>query len=98
MTKITDREGTQLAVMRQLAEFAGKRVLEVGCGDGRLTLGFAHDTASVRAFDPDAEAIATARRQLPQELRERVSYAVAAAAEIEVAPCSIDLVFFSWSL
>ena len=32
-------------------------VLELGCGDGRLTVGVAADAATVLAFDPDAEAV-----------------------------------------
>ena len=32
-------------------------MLELGCGDGRLTLGIARDAAHVLAFDPDAEAV-----------------------------------------
>ena len=37
----------------------------MGCGDGRLTPGIARDAASVVAFDPDADAVARARRSLP---------------------------------
>jgi len=98
MTKVIDPEGTQLAGIRQLADFPAKRVLEIGCGDGRLTFGYAHEAASVDAYDPDAEAIAEAARALPETLRERVRFAVASAAEIDVPRSSIDLVFFSWSL
>ena len=48
-----DPEGAHLAALRRLAAFRGQRVLEVGCGDGRLTLGVAADGATVLAFDPD---------------------------------------------
>jgi ubiquinone/menaquinone biosynthesis C-methylase UbiE len=98
MPKRIDPEGSQLASVLALADVRGKRVLEIGCGDGRLTLGYAQAAASVQASDPDAESIASAGRQLPDELRDRVSYSVASAAQIEVPRCSIDLVFFSWSL
>ena len=49
MAKVTDREGTQLEAILELADFRGKRVLEIGCGDGRLTFGYAGDAASVHA-------------------------------------------------
>jgi 16S rRNA A1518/A1519 N6-dimethyltransferase RsmA/KsgA/DIM1 with predicted DNA glycosylase/AP lyase activity len=39
MTKVIDPEGTQLGGIRRLADFRAKRVLEIGCGDGRLTFG-----------------------------------------------------------
>ena len=73
-------------------------MLELGCGDGRLTPGIARDAASVLAFDPDAEAVERARQSLPAELAQRVSYRVASGKEIELEPVSFDLVVFSWSL
>jgi ubiquinone/menaquinone biosynthesis C-methylase UbiE len=73
-------------------------VLELGCGDGRLTFAVAADAARVLAFDPDAKSVERARRSLPAELAGSVSYSVASGKEIEVEPGSFDLVLFSWSL
>ena len=98
MTPVLDPEGAHLVALRRLVDFSGRRVLEMGCGDGRLTLGIARDARSVVAFDPDAEAIERARRTLSDNLAERVAYRVATAAEIELEPHSFDLVVFSWSL
>ncbi len=95
---VLDPEGEHLAALRRLADFAGQRALEMGCGDGRLTLDIARDTAYVLAFDPDADAITRAKRALPDELAARVTYEVASAKEIELEPHSFDLVVFSWSL
>ena len=93
-----DPEEAHLAALRRLADFRGRRVLEMGCGDGRLTVGIARDAASVLAFDPDGASVARARRALPTELAERVAYRVASGKEIELEPHSFDLVVFSWSL
>lgn len=93
-----DPEGAHLAALQRLGGFRNRRVLELGCGEGRLTLGIAADAASVLAFDPDADAVGRARRSLPAELAERVSYQVASGKEIEVEPQSFDLVVFSWAL
>src|SRR5438105_15535351 len=71
MQRILDPEGAHLAALRRLADFAGKTVLELGCGDGRLTVGIAPDAARVLAFDPDAEAVERARRALPAADRDR---------------------------
>ncbi len=98
MAKHTDPEGTQLGGVRNLVSFDRKRVLEIGCGDGRLTFGYAGDTASVDASDPDGEAIVKAKQALPEALRDRVTFAVASVGELEIPRSSIDLVFFSWSL
>jgi predicted RNA methylase len=98
VTRVLDPEGAHLAALRRLGDFRVRRVLELGCGDGRLTPGIAAEAASVLAFDPDADAVATARRSLPAELAERVEFRVASGKEIEIEPASFDLVVFSWSL
>jgi ubiquinone/menaquinone biosynthesis C-methylase UbiE len=98
VSRVLDPEGAHLAALRRLADFRGQHVLELGCGDGRLTLGFASDAAGVVAFDPDADAVRRARRSLPDELAQRVTYRVASGTEIEVEPGAFDLALFSWSL
>jgi ubiquinone/menaquinone biosynthesis C-methylase UbiE len=96
--RVLDPEGAHLAALQRLGDFTGRRVLELGCGDGRLTLGLAADAASVLAFDPDTDAVERARRSLPAELAGRVAYQVASGDQIEIEPASFDLVVFSWSL
>jgi ubiquinone/menaquinone biosynthesis C-methylase UbiE len=98
VSRVLDPEGAHLAALRRLASFRGLRVLELGCGDGRLTLPIAEEAAFVFAFDPEAEAVERARRSLPAELSDRVAYQVASGAEIEVERTSFDLALFSWSL
>lgn len=41
-----------VAALRRLGAFAGRRVLEMGCGDGRLTLGIARDATHVLRLRP----------------------------------------------
>jgi 2-polyprenyl-3-methyl-5-hydroxy-6-metoxy-1,4-benzoquinol methylase len=95
---LLDPEGTHLTALRRLADFAGGRVCEVGCGDGRLTTGIAQEAATVFAFDPDPHSIADARRRLTRDLRSVVTYEVGSALEIQIPPGEFDLVVFSWSL
>ena len=57
MTAVLDPEGAHLAALRRLAGFRGRRVLEMGCSEGRLTVGIAEDAAHVLAFDPDARTV-----------------------------------------
>jgi predicted RNA methylase len=98
VSRVLDPEAAHLAALRRLGDFRDHRVLELGCGDGRLTLGIAAEAASVLAFDPDAEAVELARRSLPDELEGRVAYQVASGQGVEIEPQSFDLVVFSWSL
>ncbi len=97
MPRDLDPEGAHLAALRRLGDFRDRRILELGCGDGRLTVGIAADAARVVAFDPDAAAVARARQSLPAELAARVDYRVASGTELEVEP-QFDLAVFSWSL
>jgi 2-polyprenyl-3-methyl-5-hydroxy-6-metoxy-1,4-benzoquinol methylase len=98
VTRTLDPEGAHLASLRRLADFKGLRVLEMGCGEGRLTRGIAAEAASVLAFDPDEERVREARAAFPADLLDRVDLRVASAESIEIPRHSFDLVVFSWSL
>jgi 16S rRNA A1518/A1519 N6-dimethyltransferase RsmA/KsgA/DIM1 with predicted DNA glycosylase/AP lyase activity len=94
MAVIEDPEEHELAALRECAPpFAGARVLEIGCGSGRLTEEYAAEAASVVAIDPDADAI--------DELREYLPHVETHAVGIEgltLPPRTIDVVLFAWSL
>jgi 2-polyprenyl-3-methyl-5-hydroxy-6-metoxy-1,4-benzoquinol methylase len=74
VARTLDPEGAHLAALRRLADFGGRRVLEMGCGEGRLTRGIATEAAAVLAFDPDAASIAEAKASFPSELANRVAF------------------------
>jgi len=98
VARILDPEGAHLAALRRAADFEGRRVLEMGCGEGRLTQGIAVEAASVVAFDPDAASVTQAQGSLPSDLADRVTFKVALAEELEIERGAFDLVVFSWSL
>jgi ubiquinone/menaquinone biosynthesis C-methylase UbiE len=93
-----DPEGAETGALGQVAPVDGLRVLELGCGDGRLTFRYAAAAVSVLAVDPDAAEIERARADLPRRLAGTVTFAVSGAAEVEAPPASFDLALFSWSL
>jgi 2-polyprenyl-3-methyl-5-hydroxy-6-metoxy-1,4-benzoquinol methylase len=98
MPLVVDPDGVEIATIRELVALDGLRVVDVGCGDGRLTFACAREGARVFAFDPDEEEIAKAREETPRELRRRVRFEVADAAQIELPRGEFDLALFSWSL
>jgi ubiquinone/menaquinone biosynthesis C-methylase UbiE len=98
VARLIDPEGVELRTLRELTPVDGLHVLELGCGDGRLTFQFADAAASVFAVDPDEERIAAARASLHASLAERVSFEVASAADVDPPRREFDLALFSWSL
>jgi predicted RNA methylase len=98
MPVVIDPDGVEPATIRGLVELQGRSVLDVGCGQGRLSFACAAEGARVFAFDPDEEAIATARAETPAAVGRRVRFEVAHAREIELPKGEFDLALFSWSL
>ena len=98
MAQVVDPDGVELPTIRELVDLEGVRIVEVGCGDGRLTFGCAERAASVLAFDADEELVHRARASTPHDLRERIRFEVADAAAIELPRGEFDLALFSWSL
>lgn len=95
-----DPEKNERRALLDLVDFAGRRVLEIGCGDGRLTWRYAERAAHVTAIDPSAEAIGRAREDMPEELREHVEFHAAAFDDFAAGstPSRFELIMLSWSL
>jgi ubiquinone/menaquinone biosynthesis C-methylase UbiE len=93
-----DPEGVEPAAIAAAVDLAGKRVLEVGCGVGRLTSFAAARAACVYAFDPDADRVGQARASLARELRDRVRFATHGAEALDVPRRRFDLALCGWSL
>jgi ubiquinone/menaquinone biosynthesis C-methylase UbiE len=98
VTSLKDPEGAELRALGALVDFSGKRVLEIGCGDGRLTQLYADEAGEVLGIDPDEESIGDARAALPDQLADRVEFRVAEAESMDVPRQRFDIAFLSWSL
>ncbi len=103
MTISFDLEENEIKILLEFAgNLSGKRVLEIGCGDGRLTWRYASQAAQVVAIDPKPEKIERARQSSPSGLSERVSFHALRleeyVAEYQPRTNQFDLVLLSWSL
>jgi len=76
----------------------GKRVLDLGCGDGRLALGVAPYARSVVGIDPDAELIASARSRAKGSGLANARFEVGAGQSLDLTDGSFDVVILSWTL
>ena len=76
----------------------GKRVLDLGCGDGRLALGVAAYAKSVDALDPDPELIVAARKRARASGLGNARFQVGAAQSLPYASGEFDVVILSWTL
>ena len=93
-----DPDGAEARAITDLVRLAGKRVVEVGCGSGRLTRMAAEQAASVYAFDPKEDFVKQARESLPAGLRGRVSFRVHGVEQLDVARRRFDIALCGWSL
>jgi 2-polyprenyl-3-methyl-5-hydroxy-6-metoxy-1,4-benzoquinol methylase len=94
---VKDSGGAEARVLGGTADFSGARVLEIGCGDGRLTWLYAPRAVSVLGLDPDEEQIELARAETPPELADRVQFEVGDAEDLS-RTAVFDVAFLSWSL
>ena len=73
MPILQDPEENEIrALLKHTGSFEGKSVLEIGCGDGRLTWRYAGDTAHVTGIDPDMERYQRALADFPTQLKSKV--------------------------
>lgn len=90
--------GMEVRLLEQHVSLAGRRILEIGCGDGRLTRQFAPAASSVVAIEPDASAVAIARQLAANEGIDNVEFRVGSAEHVHVRGQPFDVVLFSWAL
>jgi 2-polyprenyl-3-methyl-5-hydroxy-6-metoxy-1,4-benzoquinol methylase len=88
----------------ELREYGGpalvrrKRVIDVGCGDGRMALGCAPYAAEVVGVDPDPDAIRSARARARELGTTNVEFKTGVAQELPYSDEHFDVVMLSWTL
>ncbi len=98
MTLQTDTDRNEIKFLRKLVDVDGKRVLEVGCGEGRLTWQYAAAPLSTVAVDLDQDALRVARADCPADLAKHVHLACADSLCLPFAKEKFDIAILAWSL
>ena len=94
MNPIRDPEENEVKQLLDIGKLANGRVVEIGCGNGRLTQRYAPFAASIAALDPNLAKLAEAKQQ---EL-SNTHFLQAGAEELPFASNSFDVALFAWSL
>ena len=91
------RDGLEVRLIERLTSLRYKHVLEIGCGDGRLTLQYAPFASSVLAIDPVRASIDEASWQQVNRGIRNVDFRVGAIEQLPDRGAPFDVALFSWS-
>ena len=92
------RPDIELAAYGGASVFRGRRVLDLGTGDGRLALGAVRWAREVVGLDPDPAAIRSARANARRMGARDARFRVGAAQRLPFPDGSFDIVILSWAL
>lgn len=98
MTLQKDPERSETKYLHQFADFTRRRVLEVGCGEGRMTWQYAQGTQLTIGIDPDLDALRVATVDRPSDLQNKILFACAESQALPFANKTFDLAVLAWSL
>jgi ubiquinone/menaquinone biosynthesis C-methylase UbiE len=98
MTLQKDPEGREAKYLHAFVDFTDKRVLEIGCGEGRLTWKYARRARSVTGLDLDHDALRVATVDRPRDLTESIHFAEADSVHLPFSHETFDIAILAWSL
>lgn len=100
MSVVADPEGIDAETILEFYDFTGQRVLEIGCGKGRLTMAIAETSQHVTAIDPLEDDVQTAVKNTPAELKKKIDFIPSGIEEFDLPAGSpnFDIALFTWSL
>jgi len=90
------RDDSDLIIIEKILQFTDledRDVLEVGCGDGRITALMAGRAGTLTAIEPDSEHMGRARKGV-----SGVAFHIASGEALPFSDASFDLVLFTLSL
>ncbi len=93
-----DPDRNEIKYLRKFVDFKDKRVLEIGCGEGRLTWQYAREARTVAAVDLDRDSLRVAKVDRPSDLENTVYLACANSEYLPFAKEKFDIAVLAWSL
>ncbi|MCH7662515.1 MAG: class I SAM-dependent methyltransferase [Chloroflexi bacterium] len=94
---ISDPQGIERRQLRQVGQMENASVLEIGCGDGRMTWLYGYEAASIAGIDIDHDELQAALYDLPKDIPAPTLFAQAQAERLPFASASFDAAIFAWS-
>lgn len=98
MTVLRDPEGVETKALLSHIDFAGKRVLEIGSGEGRLTARIAPHAGSYFGLDTDSERLEAAGELAAENPSANVPLTLADAIAMPYPTDQFDIALLAWSL
>jgi 2-polyprenyl-3-methyl-5-hydroxy-6-metoxy-1,4-benzoquinol methylase len=100
MTVRQDPENNEIHALRSMVDFTDANVLEIGCGDGRLTWRYAEEATRVTAIDAFEPGIRRAKENAPAHLRGHVKFEAVGFEEFasRTKADAFDVTILSWAL
>jgi ubiquinone/menaquinone biosynthesis C-methylase UbiE len=97
MTLQKDPERNETRYLHRFADFAQRRVLEIGCGEGRLTWQYARETHSTIAIDLDPDSLRVATIDRPSDLANKAHFSLAKSEQLPFSKETFDTAILAWS-
>ena len=93
--RAVDPDGRLEAAMRGIADWAGRTVLDLGCGTGFHLPAFAATAATVTGVEPHPDLVALARRRTRR--LTNVTVLQGTAQDVPLPDASVDVVHVRWA-
>jgi ubiquinone/menaquinone biosynthesis C-methylase UbiE len=92
-----DPEQREARWLKRYINWQNAQVLEIGCGDGRVTRKIVRPVARIIGIDINRAQIKKAHQSRRDLLKEKVRFLVASAVILPFSEGTFDVVALSWS-